>query len=373
MKYLPLLVLAACGGAGLAGDRTHQVAYPNGFARFEFELHDGLPNGRGRAWYPDGTLQLEGTYSDGARHGRFWFFSPTGELEYQAIYFNNAEVWRSANATEQPPAEWTRELAAVDGVTPVQRRAARVDTHAPATWLARSIAPVPAFATLDRTTLPRGGVQLGIGGADHVDFGSVVRLDAFGVYRFSRFGVYGQISQTQLDAPMSSLSGRRTLELGGTARHEISAGAFTGRAGLLVPVGNDDTAGFVASTAGVAQRPTDAATSFASSAAARTSASFVRMGERSVLQVDAGIDWLFGTEARPLDLLARANAGVGLGTRRAMLTIELSNTLRVSELTRMHAIGLCGTLAFTRVWLTAGASITQAGDTSLLTSVGYDL
>ena len=372
MKWLVLIALAACGGGFAGTSNTHRVAYPNGYARFEFELRDGLPNGRGRVWYPSGALELAGTYVDGARHGRFWLFTDGGALEHQAIYFNNSEVWSSTDATAEPPAEWTVELASRETM-PAVHKAGRVDSEEAKPWLARSTVPAPSFASLDRITMERGGVQVGVGGGEASDFGSVVRVDAFGHYRFSRFGAYAQLSQTQLEVRMETLAGRRTFELGGTARHGISVGTFTGRAGLLVPVGNDDTNGFVASTAGVAQRPADAASSFASSVAARTSASFVRTGDRSVLQVDAGVDWLLGTESRALDVLLRANAGVGLGTRRAMLTIEVSNTLRASEGTRLHALVLGGTATFARVWLGANVSITHEADAAVLTSVGYDL
>ena len=370
MKRLVLVALAACGGGFAGTSNTHRVAYPNGYARFEFELRDGLPNGRGRAWYPSGAVELGGTYVDGARHGRFWFFTEGGALEHQAIYFNNAEVWRSTDAAAEPPAEWAVELARGETM-PAARKAERVGSEDAKPWLVRTTVPAPSFASLDRITMERAGVQVGVGGAD--DFGSVVRVDAFGHYRFSRFGAYAQLSQTQVEASMETLAGRRTFELGGTARHGISVGTFSGRAGLLVPAGNDDTSGFIASTAGVAQRPADAAGSFASSVAARTSASFVRTGERSVLQVDAGVDWLFGTEARAMDVLLRANAGVGLGTRRAMFTIEVSNTLRASEGTRLHAIVLGGTATFAKVWLGANVSITHEADAAVLTSVGYDL
>ena len=74
-----------------------------------------------------------------------------------------------------------------------------------------------------------------------------------------------------------------------------------------------------------------------------------------------------------MDALVRANAGVGLGTGRAMLTLELSNTLRVSERTRLHALVVGGTATFAKVWLGAHLSITHEGEPSILTSVAYDL
>jgi len=372
MKALVLVALAACGGGFAGTGNTHHVAYPNGNERFEFTLRDGLPNGRGRVWYPSGELELEGTYVDGARHGRFWFFTTGGVLAYQAIYFHNEEVWRATDADDEPPAEWTVGLAR-DEAAPRPRKAKRVASENAKSWLVRSRVPAPSFASLDRTTMERGGVQVGVGGADTRAFGSVIRVDAFGHYRFSRFGAYAQLSQTRLKARMEPLAGRRTFELGGTGRFGLLGGKITGRAGLLVPAGNDDTSGFVASSAGVAQRPTDAASSFSSAVSARTSASFVTTGERSVLQVDAGVDWLLGTEARAVDALLRANAGVGLGTRRAMLTIELSNTLRVSERTRLHALVVGGIATVTNVSLGLSVSITHEAEAAVLTSVSYDL
>jgi len=56
-----------------------------------------------------------------------------------------------------------------------------------------------------------------------------------------------------------------------------------------------------------------------------------------------------------------------------MLTLELSNTLRVSERTRLHALVVGGTATFAKVWLGAHLSITHEGEPSILTSVAYDL
>lgn len=371
-----VLAVAACGGRGtLSGRETHRVAYPNGYARFEFELRDGLPNGRGRTWYPTGALQSEGSYSDGARHGRFWFFTEDGAFDHQAMFFNNSEVWRSAEATDAPPSNWAAELP--DLARPAQRVATRVEAAPVPAWAVRSVLPLPYFSNLDRTSaLARGGMQLGVGDSADVSFGSVARFDAFANYRFSKLGVYGQLTQTQLELPSGMwLNGRRSLELGGTYLHTLRRiGDLSTRVGILVPTGNDDLDGFLASSAGAALRPSDAAASIPSSVALRTGSSFTRIRERVVLQADLGVDWLFGSDARGFDALLRANAGVGFGTRTAIVSFELDNTVSLSDATRrLHSLGLGGTVTFAQFWLSACASITPTGATALNTSVGHDL
>src|SRR5579863_332305 len=109
MRPVLPLILIGCGASVVAQHSAiDRVAYPNGKARFEFELRDGIPNGRGRAWYENGKLASDGTYRDGARHGRFWLYHEDGTFLAQAVYANNAEVWRSADEHEQPPAEWSK-------------------------------------------------------------------------------------------------------------------------------------------------------------------------------------------------------------------------------------------------------------------------
>lgn len=373
---LLVCALAGCGGSGIMSGRdTNRVAYPNGFARFEFELRDGLPNGRGRAWHPNGKLQSEGSYSDGARNGRFWFFTEEGAFDHQAMFFNNSEVWRSEVATEDPPSNWGDELPAL--ARPEQRVATRVEPAPIPVWAMRSREPQAYFSNLDRTSsLSRAGVQLGVGDAGMLDFGSVARFDAFGHYRFSKLGVYAQHSQTQLQLPNGMwLSGRRSLEVGGTYLRKLARiGDLSTRVGLLVPTGHDNSDGFLASSAGAAQRPSDAAGSIPSSIALRTGSSLTRISERMVLQVDLGIDWVFGSNDHGFDAMVRANGGVGFGSRTAIVTFELDNSVRLSDTAqRLHSIGIGGTVSVAQFWLSACVSLAQTGHTSISTSVGHDL
>ena len=368
------LALAACGGAP-AGPRVHRVAYPGGMARLEFTLRDGRPNGPGRAWHPNGALAHEGSYADGARQGRFWFYTDTGAFAYQAMFLDNTEVWRSDVATAEPPIEWSRELPSTPA--PALVRATVVEAGPLPPWITQSRAPVPSFSTLDRITGPaRAGVQLGVGSAPGLELGAVSRLDVFGHYRTGRVGVHGQLSGTLVQLPGAMrLTGRQTLEAGGSYRREVrTLDTLTGRAGLLVPVAQDDTRGFIASTAGAAQRASDAATAFPSSIAVRTSTSLTRVRDRVVLQADLGVDWLLGGEDGAFDALVRAGGGVGFGSRRALLTFEASSAVRASDPGRRIIAAAVGrTLAFARVWVTAGVSITQDGTPAILTTVGHDL
>lgn len=369
-------VLAACGAA--AKPSTQMFKYPDGGPHYEYQMLNGLPHGTGRVWHPNGELSSQGEYVNGVKHGEFTFYDDNGDFQHKALFWKNVEVWRSSVADDQPPKQLIDGLSAFSG-TDAPRLGENMpteETTSPAFKISRD-PPAPYFATLDRTTaLNRVGLQFGFGAAEDMSFGSVTRLELFGNYRISQLGVYGQLSQTQFEAaPGMSLSGRRTLEAGGTYHHELAnVGMLTARAGVLAPIGNDTTDGFIATSAGASQRPTDAATSFPATAAIRTGASLTRMGRSLVVQADGGVDWLLGGPNASLDALVRANGAIGYGIRSALASVELTNTVRVSEPTRrIHALGFAGTFWLNRMWVTAAWSATLDGATALTGALGYEL
>lgn len=376
MKVLAvMLALAACGApaATMRAGSISRTAYPNGKARFEFELRGGLPNGVGRSWHPNGKLALEGTYHDGARHGRFWFYGEDGEPIGQAIYFNNAEVWSSTRPDETPPEEWTKEI-------PTFVRGAPAGADDP---VDPEREQEPQFTTMDRTTVSRAGVQVGVGSVGDLDFGAATRVDLYGHYRRGDIGGFVQVSETHVEAtymaapfqmaPTATLSGRRTLELGATYHRALRrVGALSARAGLLLPIANDDAAGFVASAAGAAQRPTDAAAAVPSALTLRTGGSILRSRGILVVQVDLGLDWMLGGDEHAFDGLVRGSVGVGIGNRRSTLLVEAGSTAKLSDPgERLQVIALGGALTFGSFALSA--SLVFGADMALVTTVGRDL
>jgi hypothetical protein len=376
LRIAAVAALIACTGSAKLS--TQRISYPNGSPHFEYEMRNGVPDGTGRVWHANGELSSQGVYVNGVKHGEFTFYDDDGRFEHKAYFWKNVEVWRSTVATEKPPEQLISGLVAFSGSTPphLGENMPTEETSTPGFQISRD-PPAPYFALLDRTTgLNRVGLQFGFGAGDGTSFGSVSRLEVFGNYRVSRFGAYGQLSQARYEAvPGMTLSGRRTLEGGGTYHHSLGGiGMLTARTGLLVPVGNDDTDGFLASNAGAFQRPTDAAASFPTTAAIRTGASLTRMRERVVMQADAGVDWLAGGPNASLDALLRANAGVGFGIRSALVSAELSNTVRVSEPSRrLHAFGLGGTFWLNRMWVQTSLSLTVTGTTAITGALGYEL
>lgn len=375
MKAILALALVGCG-AGLIAPRsaTDRVAYPDGKARFEFELRDDVPNGRGRAWHPNGKLASDGTYQDGARHGRFWFYSEDGTFAAQAIYFDNAEVWRSTDEHAQPPEEWSK------GMALTARRAASdatvVDSGPDLTWEDDRTTPRPYFSTLDRTTAPaRAGAQVGVGDAKDLGFGAAMRLDVFGHYRIGAYGVFAQLTETHLALQNDmTLAGRRAAIVAGTYHRALGPTMLSTTAGFIASIGNANTAGSVAGYAGAEQRPADAAIAIPAPFGVRSAASLTAAHGPFVAQIDAGIDWLLGGDEQGFDPLGRANVGVGLGSRATMLTAELDNSIHLSgSQTQFHALALGGTLTFPAVWISASLVFSFAGTTSLLGSVGHDL
>lgn len=375
MRVVVALALVGCGGGAVAPYvAVDRVAYPNGKARFEFELQDGVPSGRGRAWHANGKLASDGTYRDGGRHGRFWFYDEQGAFTAQAIFFDNAEVWRSPDPRAQPPDDWTQGVA-FGARRPPEDATGVVDGPA-ASWAASSIAPRPYFSALDRTTAPaRAGAQIGASEPKDLGFGAAMRLDVFGHYRLGRYGVFAQLSETRLalDDDMT-LAGRRTAILAGTYHLTLGAATLSASGGLIVPLGNTDAAGSVASYAGAEQRTADAAAAIPAPLGVRSAASLTAARGRFVVQADTGVDWLLGGDERALDALLRANVGIGVGSRATMLTVELDNAIRASDPdVRLHTLALGGTLAFAATWLSASFAFSHTGTLSLMGTVGRDL
>ena len=347
------LALVACARPH-AG--THRVAYPGGNPHFEYDTVDGVPNGRGRVWYPSGELRSEGPYVDGVKHGEFTFYTEDGALDYRAIFVNDQEVWRASDARAVPPRDLVARVEAAPRTKDEGLQLLRFSTRPPA----------PYFGMLDRTTsLDRAGLAIGFGEAH------AIRSELFANHQFSSFGIYGQFSQTEAKSELDmTVSGRRTLEAGATY---LASDMISLRAGLLVPIGNDDTGGFVASSLGAFQRPTDAATSVPSTVAVRTGTSVLKRWSYLVAQADAGVDWLFGGQ-RSFDALLRVNAGVGAGVRSLLFTVELSNAIRASDpAQRIDAIGIATTYWVDRIWLAAVVSTTFDGHRSVTGALGYEL
>lgn len=319
-------------------------------------------------------LASEGRYVRGAKHGLFRYYDVYGKLDRQVLYRIDAEIWTATGPGATPPPELaaavSREADQHTGADPATGFGLRALIH-------RDPVPRPYFTSLDRTTsLTRFGLQLGLGGgSDEVDFGESRRAEVFGNYRVASYGVYAQLTGSMLELDSGNpVDGRRTLEVGGTHNRRALAGTLTPRLGLLVPVGADDVDGFLSAATSSFQRPTDAAGATTSTLAVRSGASWTRSIRRLAFQADAGFDWLAGGAGVPFDALARVNAGVGFGSRNAMLSLELSNTVRLSDPSeRIHALGLGGTIWIGRVWLTTFASRGSESQSAITGAVGYGL
>jgi len=377
-----LVAVALFGLVGCVSDTTamragvDRVAYPNGKERFEFELRDGVPNGRGRTWHANGKLATDGSYRDGARHGRFWFYNDDGSFAGQAIYFENAEVWHSADEHARPPEEWTKGLEASSIASHEAPSEATIVRESEQAMDERRFGPPALFATLDRTTpVASAGAQVGVGNANDLGFGAATRLDVFSNYRFGAYGVFAQLTETQLAlANDMTLAGRREGILAGTYHRALGVATLSATGGLIAAVGNANVPGSVASFAGAEQRTSDAAFAIPAPFAIRTAASLSSSNRGYVVQADAGIDWLIAGDAESFDALARANIGVGVGSRRGVLTAELDNSVHLSgSYEHIHTFALGGTLVLPFVWLGASLGISFSGTTSLLASVGHAL
>lgn len=373
MRALLLLALVGCGGALGSTASLDRVAYPSGKARFEFELRGGIPNGRGRAWHRNGKLASDGTYKDGARNGQFWFYGEDGAFVAQAIYVDNVEVWRSSEEQAAAPPAWSEYVAARSPEPPSDATMVELDDEMPGEG-DRS-APRPYFSIVDRTTAPaRAGAQVGVSNAQEHGFGATKRVDVYGHYRTGPYGVFAQVSETRLSLEDEmSLAGRVTTVVAGTYHRPLGFATLSTNAGFITPLGDVDATASVASYMGAKQRPADAAFSVPAPFTLRSGASLTASQGRAVVQVDAGLDAPLGAAERGVDLLGRANIGVGIGSRSTLLTAELDNTLHLAGAHEwLHALAVGGTVSYPIVWISA--SLVFAPDTiTFLGTVGRDL
>jgi hypothetical protein len=351
------ITIAACSPAEV----TRRVHYPDGSLRWEYQTRNGVPHGVTRTFHPNKTLASEGHYVMGVKQGRFTRFDERGQVVRDVLYEDDVIVWSKPDHRSSPGMSAVNGLAGDAGPS----FAALFDGE---------LTPRPYFASIDRTTsLTRFGVQLGFSGDSDLGFGASRRGEVFANYRLPAYGVYAQLAGSMLEGDAGDRStGRRTLELGATYDYPVYSGNLTPRLGLLVPVGGDDVGGFAPAAASSFQRPTDAAAATTSTVAIRTGASWTRSQTRLVMQADAGIDWLAGGAGAPIDALARANAAIGYGSQNAMLSLEASNTIRVSDpFDRIHALGVGGTIWLRGYWLTALVSRTTESHTAVTGSIGY--
>jgi hypothetical protein len=186
--------------------------------------------------------------------------------------------------------------------------------------------------------------------------------------------VFAQVSETRLSvADDMTLAGRLTSTLAGTYRRTLTFATLSATGGFIVPLGNVDPAGSVASFAGAEQRPSDAAFAMPAPFTVRSAASLTAARGRVLFQADGGLDLPLGADRNAIDALARANVGVGFGRRSRMLTAELDNTVRLSDLRSFHSLAFGGTLAYPMLWVSASLGFSFTGTTSFLGSVGRDL
>lgn len=365
-----LLIAFLLAGCATAPAGLKRYSYPDGNPHFEYEVRDGVPDGTGRVWYENGELRSEGTYVNGFKHGRFRFYSENGAFERQVMYWKDAEVWSSTDPHAEPSPELVTGLSAYAG-TEIRKTLSETDQTPRKFELSTEPVPAPYFATLDsQTTLSRVGIEIGAG--------SLSRIALFGNYTLGRYAVYGRMTQANLSlSPEMNLSGRRTIEGGGSRAFELaSIGTMVVHAGVLAPIGNDDQDGYIASSAAAFLRPADAAASFPSTGALRTGATLVRRMRYVVLQADTGGDAIIGGRDHPVDGLLRADVGAGVGFRAALVGVELTNALLLSDPSRsMSAAAVSGTIWFAGTWLTASAIHAFEGTytNAVAFAVGYEL
>ena len=371
MMHRRLLIAIGLAGCASAPVSVKRYTYPDGKPHFEYAMRNDVPDGVGRVWYENGGLRSEGTYVNGFKHGRFRIYAENGSYQRQVLYWKDAEVWSSTRPTAEPSPELVNGLSAYAG-TEIRKTEPDTDQRTYRSLeLSTDPVPAPYFATLDpQTTLGRVGLDIGVG--------SLSRMALFGNYAIGHYGVYGRVMQANLAlSPEMQLSGRRTVEGGGSRAFELAGlGTVVVHAGVLVPAGNDDQDGYITSSAAAFLRPSDAAASFPSSGAVRTGAAFVRRMRYVVLQADAGADAIVGGRDRPVDGLLLGDLGAGVGMRAAMVGVELTNAMLLSDPSRsMSAAALSGTFWFAGAWLTA--SVVHAFDgtytNALDFAVGYEL
>ncbi|HVJ89388.1 MAG TPA: hypothetical protein VM580_06255 [Labilithrix sp.] len=354
-------VVAACALACGRGRGLERVTYPDGALHVERETSAGIPDGNAKSWRATGQLRWEGTYERGSQHGVFRYFDTRGRFAYQAYFFRGTEIWRSSQQDATPPATEIEAFAAT-------YRWAEEDVSS--TRLVGS----PSFVLADRAPLRRLGAQFGFGSGGGLGLASIFRVDAFADYTFSPVGGYAHYTQSFVGAGLDSyLAGKSALDVGVTKLVPIGTMDIALRLGSVVPLANDDRMGFLGSAAGNYLRPADAIMSYASAFAMRSSASVSYGRGQLRFQGDAGFDVAAGGQSS-YEPLARANFALGLNQQFFKASLEVSNTVKLSDpIYSVHAFALAVGRAYTRWSFTGAFVLSTEGHGSLLSVVGYEL
>ncbi len=370
-----MFVLAGCG----AGDRGQRRATDPSGVFWEYDVTNGIPNGRSRTYYPDGSLRTKSSFLMAEKHGLFTAYEPDGGGIERAYFWHDILVWRSRSIDALPPLELLESLIALtDQESTRQRYGGRV-LESKEHFLGIDVgAPIASFSSTDRYALDGNvvGATLGLGGGG-LSLRATRRYTVYGQVARGANSGFLQFDTSSLDAAsdtmLPTVSGRQTAEVGGTHTWFQRYGQLSSRLSLALPVSHDDANGNLASAAASSQRPGDAVMSVPGSVAVRASTSWLLQRRYWVTQTDIGLDVAADDAANESPVFGRLNAAAGFGVRSAMATIEFSSTTRLGAFEQhVFAFGAGARLSFMDVVVKGLLARTSDGFSTITLGSEYE-
>lgn len=319
----------------------------------------GVPEGRGTSYHANGEIESQGPYKGGARHGMFHYWNDQGVWVKQELYRSGRLMWESTNRSEAPPAPVEGQEQAARQSFRAKEAAARVKKSAMEVASPMSLEaftkPTHAFIS----GLPGHGsfVNLTMGGGSAVQNSSATRLNVLASYADGQLGASVALNVSRFDSDLVSDWGKAVADLQASYLLPYTTGVFLARAGVVLPLGNDNTSSALASAAGVVQAPNDTIYVLPSTRAARGSISWFLSEEYLVAQFDFGIDLgLFGY-SEGIHPITNTNGAVGVGSGGYVLAAEVSTVYSWTDtIESMALVGAAayGSLFGTRLGVFAG-------------------
>lgn len=347
-------------------------------------MKDGVPDGRATRYYPNGAVQHQGTYKAGAKHGLFHHWDDQGVWQKQELYVSNTAVWTSSERSDYPPEDVLDDESvseAAPGHNALSTKHAEISASSTraggpnATLVdpaADNGAEMPSTRFLNGLPAHGSFAQVSMGRGSSVTASSAQRMTLRGSYAEGQLGASVALTLARFADDTLSAFAKPVADAHVSYLIPYVRGVFVARAGLVLPLGNDDNTSALAGAASVVQAPNDAIYVLPSTVATRGSLSWYGTTDYVIAQADLGIDIAFFGYPDGVHPIIHANSALGVGMQGFFVGVEGSTALAwTGTLTDVVVWGgaAYGTIRETTIGLFAGSQ----GDTTIIrVGTSYD-
>lgn len=268
-------------------------------------------------YHDNGAVDYQGTFKAGSRHGLFHFWNDQGVWLKQELYVDATLLWASTNRDYVPPNKLLAQLTSASETEPTQ----------PSFTSRASSLTAPESRFLN--SLPGHGsfVQLSLGSGSEVPYSSAQRLGIRGSYADGRLGGSVALTVARFQDDYVTAWAKPVADLHASYLLPHTTGIFVARAGVVVPIGNDNNRSALAGASAVVQSPNEAIYVLPSTLATRGSLSWYGTSKYVVSQIDLGLDLGFFGYPDGVHPIVHANAAIGVGAKGFILAAEGATAL----------------------------------------------